>query len=64
MSRAQWLKCSVQFQTFVIILDFSIMVYSGTEKQCQQSIFLRHITLIIKLSTKEICSFIIAYLVK
>jgi hypothetical protein len=48
----------------VIILHFFIMVYSGTEKQCQQSIFLRHIIPIIKLSTKEICSFIITYLVK
>jgi hypothetical protein len=64
MSRALWLKCPVQFETFVIILDFSVMVYSGTEKHCQQSIFLRHIIMIIKLSTIEICSFIIAYLVK
>jgi hypothetical protein len=64
MSWAQWLKGSLRFQAFVIILDFSVMVYSGTEKQCQQSIFLRHIILISKLSTKEICSFVIAYLVK
>jgi hypothetical protein len=64
MSRAQWLKGSLQFQAFVIILDFSVMFYSGTEKQCEQSIFLRHIILISKLSTTEICSFVIAYLVK
>jgi len=54
--------CSVQ--TFMIILHFSVVVHSGTEKQCQQSIFLRHIIVIIKLWTKEICSFIIAYQVK